>query len=502
MDTRRTLILVGLAAVTFALGAAAVSGSMASDDGQDATAPEETEPAEPTSAPASEVDVEDAQEDEDEELPREHPGVPVETFEADLSEDLETGQLDLRVDHGHALVIGWDEPAYKVMVLQDEVPEDRIGDHETEVEFEDASNDQHLDLSVVAERSSPHSTQVNPQEGSAMHGDDVQLAIVAYVPKDIAYESVYACSGQDNFLNEAFHQLGELAGVSRSGHEACLPAPETPQALGHVTIMNQDSEDRERVERVSGMENLEGEDALFDMRTGTIVLSDVTLENVTAVTRYGDASLERAEADNLALDTRHGEILADDIDASTVALETRYGNVNATALAAEDLFVETRHGNVNVDTDAQAASLNTRHGQASVTGTVADLVVETRHGDIHLAPNQVRTGAIETITRHGTVTAELPEDPGTGYNVLGQSDNGDVTIELEDAEIVASDEDAGEEHVRTSGFDDKAVQVTMTSETRNGDVFIVEGEMDALDQEEDVDEHDEEEEASPLGLEL
>lgn len=532
MDSRKTLILVGIAAVALALGAAAVSGAIGNDgEPTQANAPQD-DPDAPSQVPLSEAP-DDGEETDEEDLPRDHPGVLLDTFESDVPEDLETGELNLRVDQGHVQVIGWDQPAYKVMVLQDEVPENRIHDHETNIEFDDASTSDHFDLTVLVDRESPHNLQAN-SDGKLMHGDDIHVQIVAYVPDTLHYETIHACSGQGTFLHDAFQELGELVDA-RSGYEACMPASGNPGGSGSIHVSGP-SDEREIVERASSLENLQGDTARLDMRYSSIGLDDLTVENVTATTRYGPMDAQAIDAENLALATRYGPIeIADsqatntaietrdgnitaDLQSENAALETRYGTIDAVldadqaALATRDgnvhvtgtvetLTAEARYGTIEATLDAEQAHLATRDGDVTLTGAAENITAETRYGDVVLTLEEARTGSIETSARDGAITVELPRGSNIGYDVKGTSDQGDVIIDLEDAQTLSSqDEDEDTEHARTNGFDNKPIQVVMNSETRYGDIHIAQGPIETPDEAQD-EESDSSEDDPVLGAE-
>ncbi|MDX1612060.1 MAG: hypothetical protein R3185_06800, partial [Candidatus Thermoplasmatota archaeon] len=65
--------------------------------------------------------------------PEDFGGQAIETFEKDLDDPAVTGWLDLRIDDGAVRVIGWDQDAYKVMVLQPPTDDGAVHDQETEV---------------------------------------------------------------------------------------------------------------------------------------------------------------------------------------------------------------------------------------------------------------------------------------------------------------------------------------------------------------------------------
>ncbi len=459
MDTRKTLITLAITAIALALGAAAVAGTIGDEDKTDPLQTEDNAPGQ--SAPASDPSPanEDGQDTSDEE-PSAPSGILIDEHEASVSEDIQTGTLDLRVDHGHVQVIGWDKPAYHVMILKDETPEHRIEDYETDVTFSERTNDQHLDLHVIAERSGTHS--IDASDG-IQTGDDVRLAIIAYVPDSIEYDVVYACSGQNDHISEAASNIPSIFTDSED-REGCVPASETPEIPAQFRIQASGDEDRERVDRFNTVTGIHAETIIQSLRFGDIHLSHIDAEDIFAMTRHGDVTVEDARAQDVIVQTRHGDVT---VEAATANL----------------LSAETRHGNIQADADTEQSHLTTRHGNINAAGSIADLLAQTRHGDIELTPTEVHDGQIVTETRHGSITLIVPDQPDTGYSAKGISDYGTVTINLQDMETVqSSDEDESYKHAETRGYDDKAVQFEITSQTRHGDIHILEGTLDASPQ--------------------
>lgn len=445
----RNLALVGLVVAGLALAGAAATGGFGDD----------TTPGTADAAPAA-VDADDANDAD------ERDGVVVETYQRSFDRELATGELDLRVDRGHVQVHAWDEAAYEVQVLRDEVPEDRVSDHGTEVEFDDATEDDHLALSLVAQRSGTYSAEAG-QDG-VRSGEDVDLLVVAHVPADVTYEEALACSGEAPPLSTVLDPVEDVLETGEDeDHDRCVETAEV-SPRGQI-VASSAEDDRGRVDNRSGLWGLEGETAMVTVRDSDVHLADASFGTAHLLTRNGDAAAEQSRADDLVLATRNGDATATDVTAESASLHSRNGDLDARA-------------------DANEVSAASRNGDVDVHGAFADAEVSSRNGDVELTATELNSGSLTADTRNGHVDVHLPDQPDTGYEATGESRSGDVEIRLEDAEQVgtASDEEREDrEHARTNGYEEKATQVDVDATSRNGDVTVLE---EGAGPSEDVDE--------------
>lgn len=389
-----------------------------------------------------------------------------------FDEEVTDGTLDLRVDRGAVRVIGWDKPEYRVVVVEEPHEGAEASDYETIVEFEDRSSGSTLDLKVIADRQGTHRVQ---QDGDGVRtGEHVDLAIVAWVPASADYIKVRACSGQDSFWNGAIETvdeaLGEVAEVRSSEHD-CVPAEDTPSTMGQISI------------------NDDGNSTGLNVTSGVVGLHGDLLR---AFTSYGTIEAEQVDFETIQLESDYGGIELVDAAAEKTEAHTEYGAITAQNLETSDLDLASDYGDVEVDGTAEDAEIHTEYGDILLTGAFDTLDVATDYGAVRGDLDIQASGAYEIATEYGDVELSVPAQDAIGYDVQASTEYGDVEVDLEDAsrqgESQDDEEDDGESaHVRTAGYDDRAIQVEMDITTDYGDVDVG---HEILDLEEDDDEQD------------
>ncbi len=386
-----------------------------------------------------------------------------------FDEPVTEGTLDLRVDRGAVRVIGWEKPEYRVIVVEEPHEDAALSDQETSVEFEDRSSGSTIDLKVVADRQGTYRVQ---QDGDGVRtGDHVDLAIVAWVPASAQYSTIRACSGQDSFwsgaISTADDVLGEIAEV-RDGDHGCVPAQETPSTMGQISI------------------NHEGNSTGLNVTSGVVGLQGDALR---ALTSYGSIEVTEAGFETIDLDSAYGEVALADVTAGSVEVSTDYGAITARELEVTDLELASGYGDLTVQGTAEAAEIATEYGSILLEGTFDDLDVSTEYGDLAAELAVRASGAYDLSTEYGNVELSVPARDAIGYDVVASTEYGDVDVDLQDASRQGDageedDEDREREHVRTDGFDERAIQVEMVIETEYGDVDVGHQALDPEEEEE------------------
>lgn len=517
-------------------------------------------------------------------------GEVVDTYEKELDAEMATGALDLRIDHGLVKVVGWEQDAYKVEVVQTQTDDDS---GQTEVDFQDNTQGDHLNLSVIVDRDEDTGYRVNAgpvDEGEAV----VDKAIVAHVPADLEYESINACEGEGSSLSKTFHDtLDRIPGVGdkHEEHDVCVPADDEATSGAHIYIGHHDSS---KLNITGGVADLHGASLDIESDDHAVELSqiefdqarvwvddgdlsgagvitdalelksdngDVALEgdfgDLTAATDDGDMALtgtagaSEVESDNgeVALEGTFGDLnlTTDDGDVSlsgeagvteihsdngdldvhgvsfaSLAVDTDDGDVQGDNLTTEGLEVHTDNGRVDLGGqlgdveattddgdvllagDVDAGTFDSDNGDIHVVGTMDDAEIATDDGDVTLELTPVQNGKLDIETDNGAVTVAVPEGPAYGYDVLAGTDNGDITIglnETEDRDDDALADQAGienSEHERTEGFEDRDIQVHLTATTDDGDIWVVDDETDVSDSEDSSDDEEESGLSSPI----
>lgn len=400
-------------------------------------------------------------------------GEVVESFEASFDEPIETGVLDLRIDHGQVKVVGWEKNAYKVEVIQTPTEDDR-----TTVEFTDDSEGSELNLSVIVDRQRQSGAHVDAGE-QEVGEDHVDKAIVAHVPASATYESVYACEGQESMVSETIEDgLSRVPGIEEHDDKACVPAGDQPEMRGSIQI---DADDDDQTLNITwGAIGLDGEQLTMRADYGDIQFEELDFETIEVVTDYGDLSGQTVTAEKAKLVTDYGDITIDQLDVNTFKAVSDYGDLQLDGTLGET-DITTQYGDVDLTGDVAKGTITTDHGEITVNGTFDKGSMTTDYGDVILRLTPTETGALDVTSDHGAISAFVPKGEDYGYDVTAATDHGDVVVGLEDASTEgdnasAEDEDDHDDgetvHAKTENFEERAVQLTLDLDTDYGDVWV------------------------------
>lgn len=398
-------------------------------------------------------------------------GEVVDSYEKTFDTELTTGELDLRIDRGKVHLVAWDKNAYRIEVVQSSTD----GDGETSVDFQDASEGDHLNLSLTVDYESSSSVYVNA--GPVEQGQTApDRAIVARVPADVAYERVLACEGQAHGSSVIEDTVQQIPGVNSEEreHDVCVPA-EDGESPGSLYVGSHNSTEQlnltSAVQGLNGteldvttddadldLEELAFEDAAITSDDGAITGADVSVGTLELATDDGDVRIQRADLETAKLAT-------DDAD---LGVEGELGEVNAT----------TDDGDVTFRGHIAGADLDSDDGLLRVDGALDEGSIATDDGDVVLALQPERDGTIDVQTDDGTVAVGLPVSEAYGYDVKATSDDGDIEIGLNETENASdsSSDEQNSEHVRTEDYENRDVQLGLTAETDDGDIRVTEDE--------------------------
>lgn len=153
------------------------------------------------------------------------------------------------------------------------------------------------------------------------------------------------------------------------------------------------------------------------------------------------------------------------------AFPTRVARLTASAVsvdmvnAAVDLVHLAVDGPVHVDTVNGAV--------CAARLTASDTTVDTTNGAVTLLLDPSQDGQVTASTTNGAVEVLVPTGQRYGYDVQADTTNGDITIDLPDADVDREDGYGGESaHARTRGYEDRAVQVQVDADTTNGSIVV------------------------------
>lgn len=387
-------------------------------------------------------------------------GEVVETYEADLDPVPSTGELDLRIDHGAVRVIGWDKPSYQIQVIRAASTASVPDDPEIQRDFQDDSTDDHLDLNLTVDQEGVFEVEAGPNQAHIGTGGE-NVAIVAKVPRSIAYTSIYACQGQWRESPDVV-QPPRTAQADEDG--PCLE-PEEPTSSPGTAVVRVGSDPGLNV--TTGAESLDGTELAVETTNDDIAAASIDFDTLTLSTNNGDIDAENLTAGELVLHSNNGDVLAQAIDADASKIASNNGDLDLEGAFGE-LQAESNNGDVSVDGEATGGSLVSNNGRV----------------DAKLVPTAV--GEMEVSSNNGEVTLEVPTGQRYGYDATAQTNNGEAEVDLSGAQDQgaedASDHDRqGSDQARTQGFEGREIRWTITASSNNGDVLVHDGSTDGDD---------------------
>jgi hypothetical protein len=153
--------------------------------------------------------------------------------------------------------------------------------------------------------------------------------------------------------------------------------------------------------------------------------------------------------------------------AADLGAQTTNGEVRVAGLHGPKLAAATTNGALDVAGAWDQAGLRTTNGGVHLDGLVNDLEAHSTNGGIAGTVASQRSCKQVLETTNGSVALAI-KDAGNGYDLRGQTTNGRVTIDVAGAHAAGKET----QHAQTPGFDGKAVQVTLTAASTNGDATL------------------------------
>lgn len=381
-------------------------------------------------------------------------GETLETFEGGVPEEVTAGELDLRIDRGAVRVVGWDQPRYRIEVLQEATDGD-AGQRETTAAFDESVDGDTIALEVVVDRegSSLPSVRAGSQTAGA---EDPDRAIVAHVPERLTYESVHACEGQ------SFQGPNLTEPLISWGNEECVASDDAIHGSWSVHV---DARGEDGLDVSWGLEGVDGREALLEVDDGHVEFNDTEFTKLEARTDNGP--IEGSAA------------------AETVALATDNGDVDLD-LEASEARVLTDDGEIELDGPIEALDADTDNGGVDVESDVlSEGSIVTDNGPIEVNVLPARSGQLTLETDNGPIDVYLGHEDDVGYLAHGVADSGRVQIALVDEtnpreeNVTADERDHGDQEVaKTQAYERLPVQLEIDASTDNGAIEIVEDTAD------------------------
>ena len=152
-------------------------------------------------------------------------------------------------------------------------------------------------------------------------------------------------------------------------------------------------------------------------------------------------------------------------------LITSNGAVSLNDMVGDLLRVTTSNGEVSFENVA-AERIVAVTSNAQITGDLEapDTTLSTSNGKIDLDLPCTVSGTYDLVTSNAAVDLDVSSADDVGYSVDLTTSNASVDLRLDDLEYTTNERTR--KKAKTAGFDDKAVQITISGSTSNGGVDL------------------------------
>lgn len=152
------------------------------------------------------------------------------------------------------------------------------------------------------------------------------------------------------------------------------------------------------------------------------------------------------------LTTSNGAISLNNMVGGVLRLTTSNGELSFENVVADSIVAQTSNGQIRGDVEAPATTLTTSNGKI----------------DLDL-PCTV-SGTYDLDTSNAAVELDVSASADVGYSIDMSTSNAGVDLRLDDLEYTTNERTR--KKAKTTGFDDKDVQITITGSTSNGSVDV------------------------------
>lgn len=207
-----------------------------------------------------------------------------------------------------------------------------------------------------------------------------------------------------------------------------------------------------------------------ETRDGDILVEDQEGDAFVSQTRDGDTTLQEVTMAAFVSETRDGDITYQDATGDAFVSETRDGETTLQGVIMAAFVSEARDGDIIYeDATGDAFALEARDGDITLAVGAVDADVGTRDGEVFAEVTPSASGTFTFQTRDGPIEVLVPEGPAHGYEATAESDDGSVSIDLEDGEAT---NDSATARFVTTGFGDRSIQTILDATNRDAHIRI------------------------------
>lgn len=192
---------------------------------------------------------------------------------------------------------------------------------------------------------------------------------------------------------------------------------------------------------------------------------------------------DRLGAGRLTLDTqvqfpaeanRHSGSLVAHLPASPayrITGTTNAGGVDVSGLGGPSVTLDSDAGGVSVAGAFNTATLTTAAGGVELNGVFNVVKASASAGGVSGRISPSASGTLDLESSAGGIDLMLGSDDGQAYDVEADVSAGSIRIALGDTDAIGTQSN-NHKHVRSAGFEDAPIQVTVTVQTAAGGIDV------------------------------
>ncbi|MEA3165889.1 MAG: hypothetical protein QOJ26_758 [Thermoplasmata archaeon] len=151
-----------------------------------------------------------------------------------------------------------------------------------------------------------------------------------------------------------------------------------------------------------------------------------------------------------------------------LSADSSNGKLTVTGLHGGSVALDSSNGDLTVSGVFAKVVADTSNGAIGLSGTFNAITADTSNGAITATVRSTASGALRFSSSNADIRVTLEAGSDRGFDVSGDTSNGEVTIDLGDAQ--ASDED--DASARSDGYAGKAIKLDVDADTSNADITI------------------------------
>jgi hypothetical protein len=218
--------------------------------------------------------------------------------------------------------------------------------------------------------------------------------------------------------------------------------------------------------------DLHGATASLSSASGEVSASELTFDTIDLGAASGTVQGARLTGREISVGTSSGSVQLSGVKAGTLEAGTASGSTAIQDATADVIDLSSSSGSISLaGATAGALHAGTASGNLDASGTFDNIDVGASSGSVMIEATPAATGTYDFGAASGSLKVKLGTGDGRAFDVEASTASGSVDISLPDSEQVG-DDSPRQQHVRTVGFDDAAIQTVITLDTSSGSIDV------------------------------